>query len=53
MENLTVTQLIETLKKAPQDALVTLPYGEDGNSMGISALAIDDGVVEIVCGSEV
>lgn len=53
MNNLTVEQFIEELKKVPQDVLVTLPYGEDGNSIGISGLMTDDDVVEIVFGSEI
>lgn len=53
MKNLTVEQFIEELKKVPQGVLVTLPYGENGNSIGISGLATDDDVVEIVYGSEV
>lgn len=51
--NLTVKQFIEELNKAPQEELVTLPYGENGNSIGISGLAIDDDVVEIVFGEEI
>lgn len=51
--NLTVKQFIEELSKAPQEELVTLPYGENGNSIGISGLAIDDDVVEIVFGEEI
>lgn len=51
--NLTVKQFIEELSKAPQEELVTLPYGENGNSIGISGLAIDEDVVEIVFGEEI
>lgn len=51
--NLTVKQFIEELSKAPQEELVTLPYGENGNSIGISGLAIDDDVVEIIFGEEI
>ena len=51
--NLTVKQFIEELSKAPQEGLVTLPYGENGNSIGISGLAIDEDVVEIVLGEEI
>lgn len=51
--NLTVKQFIEELSKAPQEELVTLPYGENGNSIGISGLAIDDDDVEIIFGEEI
>ncbi|MCR8688850.1 hypothetical protein NWP08_07890 [Lactococcus petauri] len=51
--NLTVKQFMEELSKAPQEELVTLPYGENGNSIGISGLAIDEDVVEIVFGEEI
>lgn len=53
MKNLTVKEFIEKLRQAPQNELVTLPYGENGNSIGVSGLAIDDEVVEIVYGEEV
>ncbi len=51
MENLTVAQTIETLKKMPQDALVAVS-GED-SSLGICQAVHTDGIVDLVLNEEI
>lgn len=50
MKNLTVTQMIEELKKMPQDALVVVS-GED-SSWGICQAVHTDGIVDLVLNEE-
>lgn len=50
MKNLTVAQMIEELKKMPQDALVVVS-GED-SSWGICQAVHTDGIVDLVLNEE-
>lgn len=52
MKNLTAAQMIEELKKMPQNATVCICLGDNGDAYGIGQVVNNDDVVDLVLNEE-